>query len=57
MEIKVDALEAAEDAENAEASTDNKTNQAENKTNWFPKGSDIKCFVIFLDLTSTATNE
>ena len=21
----------------------------ENKTNWFPEGSDIKCFVIFLD--------
>ena len=21
----------------------------ENKTNWFPKGPDIKCFVIFLD--------
>ena len=22
----------------------------ENKTNWFPEGPDIKCFVIFLDL-------
>ena len=21
----------------------------ENKTNWFPEGPDIKCFVIFLD--------
>ena len=21
----------------------------ENKTNWFPEGSDIKCFVTFLD--------
>ena len=21
----------------------------ENKTNWFPKGPDIKCFVIFVD--------
>ena len=32
VEIKVVALEAAEDAENAEASTDNKTNQAKKKT-------------------------
>ena len=32
MEIKVVALEAAVDAENAEASTDNKTNQAKKKT-------------------------
>ena len=23
----------------------------ENKTNWFPEGSDIKCFVIFLELS------
>ena len=25
------------------------TKLRENKTNWFPEGSDIKCFVIFLD--------
>ena len=31
-EIKVVVLEAAEDAENAEASTDNKTNQPKKKT-------------------------
>ena len=23
----------------------------ENKTTWFPEGSDIKCFVIFLELS------
>ena len=23
----------------------------ENKTNWFPEGSEIKCFVIFLELS------
>lgn len=32
MEIKVVALEAAVDAENAEASTGNKTNQVKKKT-------------------------
>ena len=25
------------------------TKSRENKTNWFPEGPDIKCFVIFLD--------
>ena len=38
------------------------TKSGENKTNWFPEGPDIKCFVIFLDfhfnvLSSTATKE
>ena len=28
----------------------------ENKTNWFPEGPDIKCFVVFLDSTSTYLN-
>ena len=23
--------------------------ERENKTNWFPEGPDIKCFIIFLD--------
>ena len=36
------------------------TKSRENKTNWFPEGPDIKCFVIFLYfhfsvLSSTAT--
>ena len=26
----------------------------ENKTKWFPEGSDIKCFVIFLDFLAFA---
>ena len=26
----------------------------ENKTNWFPEGPDIKCFVIFLDFHFTS---
>ena len=27
------------------------TKSRENKTNWFPEGPDIKCFVIFLELS------
>ena len=29
--------------------SDPKVSSRENKTNWFPEGPDIKCFVIFLD--------
>ena len=29
--------------------SDPKGSSRENKTNWFPAGPDIKCFVIFLD--------
>ena len=28
----------------------------ENKTNWFPEGPDIKCFVIFLDFHFNSNN-
>ena len=29
----------------------------ENKTNWFPEGPDIKCFVIFLDFHSNVLQQ
>ena len=29
----------------------------ENKTNWFPEGPDIKCFVIFLDFHYNVLNQ
>ena len=33
--------------------SDPKVSSRENKTNWFPEGPNIKCFVIFLDFHLT----
>ena len=43
--------------ESPDVSRDEHQDSRENKTNLFPEGPDIKCFVIFQEFISTATKE